>query len=319
MLSDVFFTIIFSLSIASQIIGLILCFLTILIVSTHRECHNFTNVLTCNTCVAVGLLFIFGITDSYYALHQDWQYNQPACIFRAYCTLALCTALCYSYSIQAISRLFFAVLYKHRYLLTWRTHWILIIINWTVSIIIPIRPLFYPNGFRLEVESRICVVTPKIVSISMYVVAIIFLIPLNVVTIVYGLILHRVRQSSRRIALVKPDVIIITAQPNVHLPNGKRELKLIQNMLVQSGLISLGGILYLILVIWNAAKQDSAPEPLYLSAVNCIVIFNGFMMIALFLMNKQVRKIALSYVYRPSPRNIPQSRTHRPMAQFTVK
>jgi hypothetical protein len=269
--------------------------------------------------VAVGLYFTFRITDSYYALHQDWQYNQPACVFRAYCTLALCTALCYSFTIQAISRLFFAVLYKHRYLLTWRTHWILIIINWTVSIIIPIRPLLYPNGFRLEVESHSCVVTPKIVSISLYVVTIVFIIPINVVTIVYGLILHRARQSTRRIALVRPDVIIITAQPNVHLPNGKRELKLIQNMLVQSGLISLGGILYLILVLWNAAKQDSAPEAFYLLAVNGIVIFNGFMMIALFLMNKQVRKIALSYVYRPSPRNIPQSPTHRPMAQFTVK
>jgi hypothetical protein len=90
-------------------------------------------------------------------------------------------------------------------------------------------------------------------------------------------------------------------------------------MLVQSGFISLGGILYLILVLWNATKQDSAPQPLYLLAVNCIVIFNGFMMIALFLMNKQVKKIALSYVYRPDTRNIPQSPTHRPIAQCTVK
>jgi hypothetical protein len=319
MLPDLFFTINYSLTIASSIVGLTLCFLIIVIVITHQECHNFTNVLTCNTCAAITFYFIFRITDSYYALHQDWQSNQPACVFRAYCTLALCTTLCYSYSIQAISRLFFAVLYKHRYLLTWRTHWILIIINWTVSSIIPIRPLFYQNGFGLEVESRSCVITPKIVSISMYVVSIVFLIPLNVVTIVYGLILHRARQSTRRIAVVRPDVILITAQPNVHLPNGKRELKLIQNMLVQSGLISLGGILYLILVIWNAAKQDSAPEPLYLLAVNCIVIFNGFMMIALFLMNKQVKKIALSYVYRPSTRDIPQSPTHRPIAQCTVK
>jgi hypothetical protein len=319
MLSDLFFTIIFSLSIASQIIGLILCFLIIAIVSTHRECHNFTNVLTCNTCVAVGLLFIFGITDSYYALRENWQTNQPACVFRAYCTLALCTALCYSYSIQAISRLFFAVLYKHRYLLTWRTHWILIIINWTLSIIIPIRPFFYPNGFRFEVESRSCVVTSKVVSISMYVVGIIFLIPLNVVTIVYGLILHRARQSTRRIAAVRPDVILNTAQPNVHLPNSKRDLILMQKMSAQSGLISLGGILYLILVIWNATKQDSAPESFYLLAIKFISIFTAIMMVALFLMNKQVKKIALSYIYRLSQTNIEQPPAHRLMTRFTAK
>jgi hypothetical protein len=269
--------------------------------------------------VAVGLYFILAITNSYYALHQDWQYNQPACVFRAYCSLILCTALCYSYSIQAISRLFFAVLYKHRYLLTWRTHWILIIINWTVSIIIPIRPLFYQNGFGLEVESRSCVITPKIVSISMYVVSIVFLIPLNVVTIVYGLILHRARQSTRRIAFVRPDVIIITAQPNVHVPNGKRELKLIQNMSVQSGFISLGGILYLILVLWNATKQDSAPESFYLLALNFISISTTLMMITIFLMNKQVKKIALSYIYQPSQTNIQQLPAHRPMTRFTAK
>jgi hypothetical protein len=153
----------------------------------------------------------------------------------------------------------------------------------------------------------------------MYVVPIVFLIPLNVVTIIYGLILHRVRQSSRRIALVRPDVIIITAQPNVHLPNGKREVKLIKNLSTQSGLISLGGILYLILVFWNATKQDSAPEPIYLLTFNSRIICNVFMMIALFLMNKQVKKIALSYIYRPSQTNIQQAPAHYPMTRFTAK
>jgi hypothetical protein len=153
----------------------------------------------------------------------------------------------------------------------------------------------------------------------MYVVGIIFLIPLNVVTIVYGLILHRARQSTRRIALVRPNVISNRDHPNAHLPNGKRELKLMQKMLVQSGLISLGGILYLILVFWNATQQDSPPEAFYLLAINFISISTTFMIIALFLMNKQVRKIALSYIYRPSPTNIPQSLTHRPMARFTAK
>lgn len=124
-----FFPVNYWLTIASAIIGLTLCLLIIMIVLTHRECHNFTNVLTCNTCVVVVLYFIFQIVTSIFALRQYWQYHQPACVFRAYCSLALCATLCYSYSIQAISRLFFAIFYKHRFLLTWRTHWLLIIVN----------------------------------------------------------------------------------------------------------------------------------------------------------------------------------------------
>jgi hypothetical protein len=230
MLSDLFFTINYGLTIGFAIVGLTLCLLTIIIVITHRECYNFTNVLTCNTCVSVALYFIFRIVDSIYGLRSDWQYHQPACIFRAYCSLAFCTALCYSYSIQAISRLFFVVFYKHKFLLTWRTHWILIIVNWLVSIIIPIRPLFYQNGFELEIESRNCIVTPKIVSISMYVVVTIFIIPLNIVTIIYGVILHYVRQSTRRVATVRPYVITSTAQVKPPASNAKRELKLMQNL-----------------------------------------------------------------------------------------
>ncbi len=54
---------------------------------TNRQCYSFTNVITWNTFVVVGLYFIFRITDSYYALPKDGQYNQPACVFRAYRSL----------------------------------------------------------------------------------------------------------------------------------------------------------------------------------------------------------------------------------------
>ncbi|CAF4173598.1 unnamed protein product [Adineta steineri] len=300
MLSDLFFIINYWATIASAIIGIFLCLLIIIIIVTHRQCHTVTNVLTCNTCVAITLYFTFRIVTSIYGLRQDSQdYNQPACIFRAYCSLALCTALCYSYSIQAISRLFFAVLYKYKYLLTWRTHCILIAINWLVSVIIPIKPFFHHDGFGYEEESRSCVVTPKIVSISAYVVVLIFVIPLNIVTIVYGVILYRVRQSTRRIAVVKLDTITSTVHNRTHVPNGKRELKIMQNMSAQSTIISCGGILYLILVIWLATQQHSPPpESFYLLALNLISIFTAIMMIALFLMNKPVKKIVSDYIFQ---------------------
>lgn len=296
MLSDLFFSINYWCGIVSAIIGLTLCLLTIIIVITHRECHNFTNVLTCNTCLVVTLYFIFHIIASIYALRQDWQYYQPVCIFRAYCSLALCAILCYSYSIQAISRLFFAIFYKYRFLLTWRTHWFLIIANWIIGIAISIVPFFYENGFQLEIESRSCMVTTKIVSISMYVVITIFLIPLSIVTIIYGIILHHVHQSTRRVMAIAPNAITNITNVGTSIPNGKRELKLMQNLSTQTTIISFGGTLYLILVIWYAI-QPSPPESFYLLAVNLICIATTLMMIALFLMNKTVKKIAFGFIY----------------------
>ncbi|CAF2706773.1 unnamed protein product [Rotaria sp. Silwood2] len=300
MLSDQFFTVNYSLTIVSSIVGLTLCLITITIIITHRRCRNLTNILSCNTCTAVALYFIFRIVASIYGLRQDWQSHQPACIFRAYCSLALCAILCYSYSIQATSRLFFVVFYKHKYLVTWRSHLIMIIVSWIVSVIISIKPLFYQHGFELEIESRSCVVTPKIVSLSMYTLLIIFIIPLNVVTVFGGVIVYYVRKSSRRIAAIASNVTENAAPAPVPVVRfyRKRELKLVKNLMIQSTIISCGGILYLILVIWHATQKQSPPESFYLLALNLITIFTAFMMIALFLLNKQVKEVALNYVFR---------------------
>ncbi|CAF0721759.1 unnamed protein product [Adineta steineri] len=70
-------------------------------------------------------------------------------------------------------------------------------------------------------------------------------------------------------------------------------------MSAQSTIISCGGILYLILVIWLATQQHPPPpESFYLLALNLISIFTAIMMIALFLMNKPVKKIVSDYIFQ---------------------
>lgn len=151
----------------------------------------------------------------------------------------------------------------------------------------------------------------------MYTVVTIFIIPLNIVTIIYGVILHHVHQSSRRAVAIVPNVITNTATTRASAPNGKRELKLMQNLSVQTTIISLGGILYLILVIWYAAQQQGPPEPFYLLALNLISISTTIMMIALFLVNKVVKKIALSYIIRrPPARTIQSATTRQPITRL---
>jgi hypothetical protein len=83
-----------------------------------RPCHTITDLLICNTSAIVIIYTICNFVTAVYDLREDCALNQPACICRTYLFLVLDVALCYLYSIQAISRLFFVVLHKQKPLLS---------------------------------------------------------------------------------------------------------------------------------------------------------------------------------------------------------
>jgi hypothetical protein len=124
------------------------------------------------------------------------------------------------------------------------------------------------------------------------------------VTIIYGIIICHIHQSTRRIAQAAPSVITGTHRRGFLGPNMKRELKVMQNMSVQTTLISLGGILSLVLDIWHITRPDPPPESIYLLSFELISIFTTFMIIALFLMNNAVKNIVWGYIFRKPPANM---------------
>ncbi len=271
----------------------------IIIVVINRQCHTITSMMMCNTAAATIIYSILQLISAGYGLQDDWFSNQPACLFRAYCYNGVCIAVCGSYAVQSISRLFFSVLYKHKYLLSWRTHWYLIIANYLLTIVGPIPLVFMKNGCGLEPESRLCTVTTKVFSASMWAVTIAYLIPLSIVTIVYGIIFNRARQSTRRVGAFAPSMTMTSnAVPNNNnAPNFKREIKLMKNILILVGILVCAGIPYLALVIWNVTqKQPPPPEPIYLLAMITISIFFAIKMITLLFMNKEVKNIAVEYL-----------------------
>ena len=311
MLPELYFTINFSIGIIASIIGIFLCVLTIVIVVINQQCRNVTNLLACNTCVAVIFYFIVAFITSIYGFREDWAFNAPFCSFRGYCFTAGVAVICYSYSIQAISRLFFVVFYKHRYLQTYRTHQIMIIINWLLGFILPIVPFFIDGSYGLEKESRGCVIKSEVFAGSFYVGITVSLTPLSVVTIVYGIILHRVRQSGRRVTAIVPNVNRGVPGNNVAAPNLKREAKIMHQMSAQSSIISCGGLPMFFLIIWYKTRQQLAPEPMYLLGFNLITIFVSLMTVAQFIMNAKVKNVVVHYVRPRQPRNIQNTMSQR--------
>jgi hypothetical protein len=290
MLSSLFYIVNFSLLIIVSVVGIIFACLTLTIVIIDRKCHTTTNLFLCNTSVAIICIFILHLIDFAYSLPDNWVNYQPACGFRAYIASMLCAVICYSYSIQALSRLFSVVFYKYKYLQASRVHWLMIIISWLISILTSIVPFFYHNAYGLEQESRMCTNTTKIFFTSLYSVVIDFVIPLNIVTVIYGIIFHYARQSTRRV------VTFISNTTKISTLNVKREMKLMKNMSLSLGLLTCGGTPYLILVLWHATQDQPPPEAFYLLSIMSILICSSLNMIALFYMSKDVKNSAVGYL-----------------------
>jgi len=298
MLSNLFYIITFSLSIVVSIVNLLFGFIIIIVVIINRQCRTVTNLLMCNTAAATSIYAVLQIFSAGYGLRDDWLHNQPLCVFRAYCYVTVCIIVSGSYALQSISRLFFAVLYKYKYLLTWRIHWFMIIANYLMAIVGPIVPVFVGDGYEFEVDSRLCMATTKVFYSSMLAVTIAYLIPLSIVTIIYGIIFHRARQSARRVVAFVPIRAsnTPTSNPTAAKPNLKRELKLMTNIIILVGILICAGIPYLIMVLWHATLRQPPPEPFYLLTMVNISVFFVVKLIVLFCMSKEVKHITVEYL-----------------------
>lgn len=301
MSSNLFFTINFAFSILAALIALTVALIILTTVALTRHCRTRPNLLICNTSVATICYYLLNLLSVYYGSRRDWAVYQPACTFRAYCYTVLCAAICYSYSIQALSRLFFTVLYMHKYLQTWSVHWTMIIVSWSVSILAPLIPLlFFQHGYRLEEESHLCLPTVKVFSTSMCAVVIAFLIPLNFVTVIYGLIFCFARRSTHRIRSFTARLKTASMTSQTALLKVKREIKLIKNILILICLLLFGGTPYLTLVLWHALSSRPLPPSFYLLSTNFIAIFIALKMVTLFCMCKQIKSNLQKYLARRS-------------------
>ena len=200
MLTDLFYTVNFSLSIIASLIGLPAALLTTTILYIHRPYHNIANLLKCNTLVSMIVFMILVLISAIHGLREDWTGSQFACSFRAYCYTVMCMIICCSYAVQAISRLFYAVLYRYRFLQTRRVHWILIVVSWMFSFLVQTCPFVFDKDFYgFELESRVCLGTTNRPLASLYSVVLAFVVPVGTILAIYTVIIYRVRQSGLRV------------------------------------------------------------------------------------------------------------------------
>ncbi|CAF0906395.1 unnamed protein product [Rotaria sp. Silwood1] len=274
---------------AIAVIGLTFGFTIIFTIVINRQCHNVSNLLVCNTCIAATIHLILAVIASIAGVGKTWAWDAPYCIARGYIFVAVIGTFCYSYSIQALSRMFFAIFHKYKHLLHWRTHFIMIIFNWFIGFLVPTLPLIFIHGsFGLEIESRGCVLTSKSFSAAIFCAVVSFSVPLSLVIVVYGIIFYNVYQSTRR---VMP--FISNNNMTSTRSNAKRELKIVQQLVIQAGCLSCGGIFYLTNILWHKLSDIPLPKPMYLIGFSFMTNMISLMTVFQFFMNRNVKEIVV--------------------------
>ncbi|CAF1494853.1 unnamed protein product [Rotaria magnacalcarata] len=83
---------------------------------------------------------VYDCITAIYGFRQDWAREQPLCAFTGYVLVISAAGTHHAHLVEALSRLFFTVFFKRKFLQTYRVHWCLIIGNWLFTTLAPILP-----------------------------------------------------------------------------------------------------------------------------------------------------------------------------------
>ncbi|UJR25231.1 hypothetical protein I4U23_006583 [Adineta vaga] len=252
--------------ISSIFLGFIFCVSFICISVGYRSCRSILTLLSANSCIA-GLIFNGVQLSNALLLFRDdihlstSNYNQY-CEVRNYLMHVSGSLLYYSYCVQSISRLFFVVFYRHTFLLTYHIHFILIAIQWTLGLMLPISIL--TSGHRqYQTETSQCFITIKDVSQTLYGMISMFLLPMTIISICYTHIVCFVRAAVQRAR--KANAMPIRKFNIIR----DQDIKVFRHIIILITVLCIGGFPYSMLMVLNT--QSIAPFSVYRL---CITIFS---------------------------------------------
>ena len=212
---------------------------------TVEKLKTFSNLLICNTCI-ISLFYSFTtflqvfmvVFTPFIPTGKD---SRLFCIVRAYLTVVSTTLLSSSFLLQAVSRLFHSVFHMyHRYLLTWKFHYILIAIQWTVGFLTPITILLNHRNviFRAGI---FCTIDLRHTLHLYYLYSTEYLMPVLAILLIYITIVYRVNYYS---------------SPFKHRHSSPvREVKLLSNILIFVAIFTFGGLPSVIYICLMAPKR----------------------------------------------------------------
>jgi len=199
---------------------------------TVENLKTFSNLLICNTCL-ISLFYSFTTFLQVFMvvvtpLHPTGKDSRLFCIIRAYLTVVSTTLHSSSFLLQALSRLFHSVFHTHRRsLLTWKFHYFLIAVQWTVGFLTPITILINHKNVIYR-KSIFCTIDLNHTLHLYYLYSMEYLIPVLAILIIYITIVYRVNYYS--------------SPSKQRHSSPAREAKLLANILIFIGIFTFGGL-----------------------------------------------------------------------------
>jgi hypothetical protein len=149
------------LMIISSIIGILMAFLFIFtIYRLDHPYYSISNLITCNTCLAIGLTSIIMFINAFYALKSDFRgigYFDSFCILRGTLlkifNIYMYTSLC----LKAFNRLCCIVHYRNAILKSYRCLSIIILFQWLISILL-VLIIVITDGITYDWGSHLCII-----------------------------------------------------------------------------------------------------------------------------------------------------------------
>jgi len=186
--------------------------------------------------------------------------------------------------VQATSRFFITILYKHKYLLTYHTHWIIIIISWVTNGIIAAGMFISPLAYQYDPESHFCTLTAHNLVTSIIAGILFVAVTVIIMLILYGIIFHHTLYHTH----INPH--------SASTLRARRNKRVFENIVFSVSVHAVGGLPYIICILMNRTSQS--PWPLYSIAVLCLSYTSAIHAVFLFLINDQVKKILITKLIR---------------------
>ncbi|CAM2725945.1 unnamed protein product [Rotaria socialis] len=228
-----------SLSASCSLLSVMISMMIMIIVRcSKRRLHTVRHLLMCNTCIASVIYCIVQTINYIFLIFIPWETSNVLCQWRGYFGYMSISAVTYSYLMQAISRLFFSKFStKYPWLLTFKTHYYLILIHWIIVFIIPL-----PSVITKDIYFRpglLCWVPLKATIHVGYTVFACYFVPIFSIIVIYIYIYKRIKKASKRAEMV------------LNTTNDKRDLEVFRNIVILLAIYITGGIPTLIFIIFE--------------------------------------------------------------------
>ncbi|UJR35009.1 hypothetical protein I4U23_027785 [Adineta vaga] len=252
----------------------------------NTSIHTVSNILTCNSSLAILILASDIFSISIYTLIKDLSskqiqmYNMFLCHLRGYIFhLSLC-ALIHSFVIQIFYRLAGTIYYNRLYYQSLRPYLYAIILQWIIAIV-QILPIIYTNHQNFIEEEYLCQIEIHNSQTIVYVYTIVYFIPLSLILIQYWIIKRYSKRKTNTIHTI-----------NIQ-HRARRQIKLIRRTLILITSLFILGTPYCAIIVLETLNFVRAPKYTHRIGFLLVGIASGLIMLMMIYFTRNLRRLIL--------------------------